>query len=146
MMEVCPQLARATTNKPISHPRPSGIRIKGATPRCDPAKPNRIRFLGAETEPNPVPERQNRTESGSWMPEPNRIRPPRPRNRTESGPAMAGTEPNSNLGFANRTRGLVSGTGTGGEALAQAIPWPDSPSAAQACCGLWRASGGLASG
>ena len=106
---VCPRLARATTNKPINHPEPSGSRTQGASPRCDPAKPNRIRFLGAETEPiaNPVPERQNRTESGSWMPEPNRIRPPRPRNRTESGPAMAGTEPNSNLGFANRTRRLT---------------------------------------
>ena len=105
---VCPRLARATTNKPINHPEPSGSRTQGASPRCDPAKPNRIRFLGAETELNPVPERQTRTESGSWMPEPNRIRPPRPRNRTESGPAMAGTEPNSNLGFANRTRGLAT--------------------------------------
>ena len=68
-----------------THPEASGSQIRGAKPRCYPAKPNQTRFLGAETEPIPVPGCRNRTESGpctleaepnpaSPWPEPNRIR------------------------------------------------------------------------
>ena len=104
---VCPRLPMATTSKPINHQEPCKRK----------PDPRRLREMrSGQTEPNPASRRRNRTESGSRAPKPNRIRlldagtepnPPRARYRTESGPAMAGTEPNSNLGFANRTRGLA---------------------------------------
>ena len=87
-------------------------------------KPNRTRFRGAESDPNPNLIRRNRSESEPGLAKPMRIRTspggtdPNPnlarRNRSESEPRRGETDPNPNSGKAIRTRGLLSAQARGG--------------------------------